>query len=68
MNEGEKEPGGRIKLEEGVLQGVIQLHNGSLVSTAVAVVGGREDGDNISVMGPVIPLHHKLMSSKNIDV
>lgn len=32
-------PGGRVKLEEGVLQGVIQLHNRSLVSTAVAVVG-----------------------------
>ena len=25
-----KGPGGRVELEEGVLQGVIQLHNGSL--------------------------------------
>ena len=54
-------PGGRVKLEEGVLQGVIQLHNGGLVSTAVAVVWGREDGDDISVMGPVVTLHHQLM-------
>ena len=33
MNEGEKEPGGRIKLEEGILQGVVELHDGSLQST-----------------------------------
>jgi len=54
-------PGGRVELEEGVLQGVIQLHNGSLVPTAIAVVGRGEDGDNISVMGPVVTLHHQLM-------
>merc|ERR1712192_149001 len=43
-------PGGRVKLKERVLQGVIQLHNRGLVSTAVAIIGIREDGDNISVM------------------
>ena len=32
-----------------------------LVSTSVAVVGSREDGDDISVMGPVVTLHHQLM-------
>ena len=32
-----------------------------LVSAAVAVVGCREDGDNIPVVGPVVPLHHKLV-------
>ena len=75
-----KSPGGRVKLKEGVLQGVIQLHNrglhtahnqhlsqnikageNHLVSTAVAIVGCREDGDNISVVGPVVPLHHQLV-------
>merc|ERR1719447_1069948 len=54
-------PGGRVKLKEGVLQGVIQLHNRGLVSTAVAIVGCREDGDDISVVGPVVPLHHQLV-------
>jgi len=54
-------PGGRVKLKEGVLQGVVQLHNRGLVSTAVAVIGCWEDGDNVSVMRPVVPLHHQLM-------
>jgi len=54
-------PGGRIKLEEGILQGVVELHDGSLISTSVTIIGSREDGDHISVMGPVVPLHHQLM-------
>ena len=52
---------GRIKLEEGVLQGIIQLHDGSLVAAAVAVVGGGEDGHNVPVVGPVVAFHHQLM-------
>ena len=50
-----------VKLQEGILEGVVKLHDGSLVSTAVAVVGGGEDGDHVPVVGPVVPLHHQLM-------
>ena len=52
-----------VKLQEGILEGVVKLHDGSLVSTAVAVVGGGEDGDHVPVMAPVVALHHQLMGS-----
>ena len=38
-----------------------------LVSASVAVVGGREDGDNIPVVGPVVPLHHQLVGSDTLN-
>jgi len=41
---------GWVKLEEAVLQGVIQLHDSRLVATSVAVVGSREDGHNIPIV------------------
>ena len=34
-----------------------------LVSASVAVVGSGEDGDNIPVVGPIVSLHHQLVSS-----
>jgi hypothetical protein len=37
------------------------LENTDLITTAVAVVGGGENCDNISVVGPVVALHHQLM-------
>ena len=52
---------GRIELQEGILEGVVKLHDGSLVSTAVAVVGGGEDGDHVPIVTPVVALHHQLM-------
>ena len=32
-----------------------------LISTSVAVVGGREDGDDVPVVGPVVSLHDQLV-------
>ena len=58
-------PWRRVKLEEGVFEGIVQLHDGGLVAAPVAVVGGREDGDDVPVVGPVVALHDKLMSSAN---
>ena len=55
----------RVKLEEGVFEGVVQLHDGGLVPAPVAVVGGREDGDDVPVVRPVVALHHELVSSAN---
>ena len=55
----------RVKLEEGVFEGVVQLHDGGLVPAPVAVVGGGEDGDDVPVVRPVVALHHELVSSAN---
>ena len=52
-----------VKLQEGVLEGVVQLHDGGLVAAAVAVVGGGEDGDHVAVVGPVVALHHQLVGA-----
>ena len=49
-------PRGRIELEEGVLQVLVDLHDGGLVATAVAVVGGAENRDGILFMAPIIAL------------
>lgn len=40
-----------------VLQGVIQFHDGCLVSTAVAVVWSTKDGHHVLVMAPVVTLN-----------
>ena len=55
-----------VKLQEGILEGVVKLHDGSLVSTAVAVVGGGEDGDHVPVVRPVVPLHHQLVGPRHM--
>ena len=33
-----------------------------LIAAAVAIVGGGEDGHHISIMRPVVALHHQLVS------
>ncbi len=43
----------------------IQLHHSSLISTAVAVVRSTEDSYHVLVMGPVVSISDKLMSSRN---
>ena len=53
----------RVKLEEGVFESIVQLHDRGLIAAAVAVVWSREDGDDIPVMWPVVSLHHQLVSS-----
>lgn len=52
-----------VKLKEGILEPVIQFHNGSLVATPVAVVWSREDGDYIPIMAPIVSFHHQLVRS-----
>lgn len=44
---------------------LINLHDRCLVTASVAVVWRREDGDNIAVLGPIVTLHHQLMSSSH---
>lgn len=40
-----------------VFEGVIQFHDGCLVSTAVAVVRSTKDGHHVLVMTPVVALN-----------
>lgn len=44
---------------------VINLHNGSLVTTPVAVVWGREHSHNLPVVLPLVALHYELMRTSN---
>lgn len=46
---------------QGVFQGVVQFHDGCLVSTAVAVVWSTEDGHHILVMAPVVALQAQIL-------
>jgi hypothetical protein len=45
-----------IELQEGILEGIIKLHDSCLVATAVAVVRCTEDGHYILVVTPVVAL------------
>ena len=55
----------RVKLQERVVQAVVKLHNGSLVTAPIAVVWRRKDGDDVAVVAPVVPLHHQLVRTRH---
>ena len=50
---------------QGVFQRVVQLHDGRLVAASVAVVGRGEDGDDVSVVAPVVALHDELVRPRD---
>ena len=50
---------------ESLVELFIHVQNGSDVTASVAIVGGREDGDHVPVMGPVVSLHHELMGPRH---
>jgi len=54
-----------VKLEEGVFEVLVNLHNGGLVAAPVAVVGGTEDRDHVPLVAPVVTLHHELMGPRH---
>ncbi len=56
---------GETSHSQGVFERVVELHDGGLVAAAVAVVGGREDGDDVAVVAPVVPLHHQLVGARH---
>ena len=49
-----------VGYSQSVLEAVVQLHYGSLVATAIAVVGGAEYGDHIAFVTPVIALGRRV--------
>jgi hypothetical protein len=48
-----------------MLHAFVELHNGSLVTAAVAVVGGGENCDDRLIMRPVITLHNELVRTRD---
>jgi len=52
-----------VELQESILQMLVNLHDGCLVTTSVAVVGGTEDGHHVPILAPVVALHDQLMCS-----
>lgn len=55
----------RVKLKEGVFKMFINLHDSSLVTTAITVVRSREDCHNILFMAPIVTIHNKLMRTSD---
>jgi hypothetical protein len=48
-----------------VVHAVIKLHDSSLVTASVAVVGGAEDGNDVFVVRPIVSFHDELMGSRD---
>ncbi len=48
----------RIKLQKSVVLVLIKFHDGSLISTTIAVVRRRKYCNDISVMTPIVALHN----------
>ena len=44
---------------------LVDLHDSSLVTASVAIVGRAENGDHVPILTPIVALHHQLMSSCN---
>jgi len=53
--------GCRVELEEIILDELVNLHYGGLVTASVAVVGCGENRDDVALVSPVVPVHDKLM-------
>lgn len=48
-----------------ILHKFVDLHNCSLITTSVAVIGSREDGHDVSLMCPVVAVHDELMGASD---
>lgn len=48
-----------------LFDGIIHLHNGRLVATAVAIVGSGKHRHNLAVVLPLVAFHHQLVSTRN---
>lgn len=44
----------RVELQKVVVEIVVQLHDGSLVPTSVAVIRNAEHGNHIAIVRPVV--------------
>ena len=48
-----------------LIHGIVDLHNCGLISTSVTIVGGRENGNDLSIVLPLIAFHDKLVGTWN---
>lgn len=48
-----------------LLDRIVHLHNGSLITTPVAIVGRRKDSDNTAIVLPLVTFHYELMCASN---
>ena len=55
----------RVEHQEIVIHLFVHLHYTCLVSTAVAVVGRREDRHHLFLMTPIVARHDELMGSRH---
>ena len=44
---------------------LVDFADGGLIAASVAVVGCREDRDNVALVTPIVAIHHKLMGTGN---
>jgi len=54
-----------VELQEGVFHKLINFHDGCFVTASITIVRGGEDGDDVSVVRPVVSIHDKLMGTSN---
>ena len=59
------ELGGLVLNLQIIFHELVDLHDGSLVSASVAVVGGREDSHYVALVGPVVSVHDQLMGPRD---
>jgi len=52
-------------LQEVTVHILIYFHDSCLIAASVAVVGRREDRDNVTLVTPIVTVHHELMSSSD---
>jgi hypothetical protein len=55
----------RVKLQECVLEVIVQFHDSCLIAASVAVIRRRENCHHLTLMAPIITLHDQLMGSGN---
>ena len=48
-----------------LFNGIIDFHNGRLITTTVAVIGSRKHRNNLAIVLPLITFHDQLMSTRN---
>ena len=57
--------GCRVELQKFLVEVLVVLHDGGLVTTPVAVVGRAENSHHVAVVRPIVPIHDELVSAGN---
>lgn len=49
----------------GLVDGIVDFHNGGLVSTPVTIIGSRKNRHYLPIVLPLISLHDELVGARN---